>query len=196
MNTNKIKGIGTLLLLWIGLAGSPVAMATMVSIEPASKVSSVNDTFSLDIMITDVTYLYGFQFDIDFSPSILSAMSITEGSFLPSGGSTLFIPGTIDNALGTISFTGDTLLSALMGVSSNGVLAAISFQSLVAGTSPVNLSNVALLDSNLDDIAFSSQNGTVGVQGGSQQVPTPGILLLLVFGWVGFGVSRLITIRG
>jgi hypothetical protein len=82
-----------------------------------------------------------------------------------------------------------------MGVSGNGVLATISFQSLAAGTSPVNLSNVALLDSNLDNILFSSQNGTVDVQG-SSQVPTPGILALLLFGWVGFGVSRSIVTRG
>ena len=194
MSTNKLKGIGTLLLLWVGLASSPVAMATTVSIEPATNTFSVNDTFSLDIVVTDITDLYGFQFDVGFSPSILSATGITEGAFLPLGGSTFFIPSAIDNVLGTISFTGDTLLSVPPGVSGSGVLATLSFHALAAGSSAVELSNIILLDSNLADIAFSSQNGTVDVQGGSQ-VPTPGTLFLLLPGWLGLWLSRRVATR-
>ena len=81
-----------ILLLCLGLAGSPLVTATTLSIEPAANAFSVGDNFSLDIKVTDVTDLYSFQFDIGFSPSILSATSITEGAFLSSSGeSTFFI---------------------------------------------------------------------------------------------------------
>jgi hypothetical protein len=148
MSTNKLKDIGTILLLCLGFAGSPLVKATTLSIEPAFNAVSVGDNFALDIKVSDVTDLFSFQFDIGFSPSILSATAITEGAFLPSGGFTFFIPGTIDNVLGTISFTADTLLSAPPGVNGSGVLATLSFQALAAGTSAVDLSSIILLDSN------------------------------------------------
>jgi adhesin HecA-like repeat protein len=53
---------------------------------------------------------------------VLSATGITEGSFLPSGGSTFLIPGMIDNNAGIIAFNADTLLSAISGVSGSGTL--------------------------------------------------------------------------
>jgi hypothetical protein len=188
MNTTRKKIIGALLLLWIGLAGTPVVTATTISIEPTPSTFSVGDTFSLNIVVTDVIDLYGFQFDIEFSPSILSATGITEGAFLLSGGSTLFIPGAIDNVLGTISFTGDTLLSAPPGVDGSGILASVTFQALVAGTSLVSPSNVVLLDTNLADIPFSTQNGTV-------DVPTPETLLLLLAGWVSLWFTQRVATR-
>jgi general secretion pathway protein D len=192
MSTNRLKGIGALLLLWLGLAGSPVVTATVVSIEPASNNISAGDTLSLDIKVTDVTDLYGFQFDIGFSPSILSATAVTEGAFLPSGGSTLFIPGTIDNVLGTISFTADSLVGPIPGVTGSDMLASVSFQAVGAGTSAVSLSNIILLDSTLAEIATTSTNGVVEVQGISP-VPEPGTLLLLLGGWVAFWSSRCVT---
>jgi hypothetical protein len=51
--------------------------------------------FSVDVDVSDVSELTAFQFDIGFNPAVLSATAVTESSFLPSGGSTFFIPGTL-----------------------------------------------------------------------------------------------------
>src|SRR5271165_813903 len=80
-----------------------------LSISPASSTVSNGSTFSMDVNISDVTDLSAFQFDLSFDPSILQATgTITEGNFFLSGGG--FVPGTIDNSLGTITFNANTLL--------------------------------------------------------------------------------------
>ena len=76
-------------------------------------------------------------------------------------GNTFFIPGTIDNVGGTATFTADTLLGPGPGAAGNGTLATFSFEAVAAESSAVGLSNIVLLDSNLNGIAFTSTEGSV-----------------------------------
>jgi general secretion pathway protein D len=133
--------------------------------------------FAVDVNVANVSDLFAFGFDIGFTPGTLSAVSVTEGSFLPGGGSTFFLPGTIDNTLGTISFNADTLIGSIPGVSGNGTLAILDFTALSAGTSPISILNASLLDSTLSPISFTSLNGGANV--GAQAVPEPSTLILL-----------------
>ena len=81
--------------LLFGVLCSASAFAgSIVSVQPLSSGVSLGSNFTLDINIANVTDLYAFQFDIGFGPSVLQATSVVEGSFLPSGGFTFFIPGT------------------------------------------------------------------------------------------------------
>ena len=91
--------------------------------------------FSVDIDITNVTDLYAFQFDLEFAPGVLSAVAVTEGGFLPSGGTTAFVPGTIDNFGGSITSTGDSLIGMIPGVNDSGVLATVDFLAVGVGIS-------------------------------------------------------------
>jgi general secretion pathway protein D len=158
-----------------------VSAAPILSIEPPSQGVRPGQSFSLDVHITGVTDLYAFQFDLAFNPAVLSAGSITEGAFLPSGGVTSFIPGTIDNTAGSITFTADTLIGAIPGVSGSGIFATIDFQALALGTSAITLSNVILLDSNLAEITVNTVDGNVSVSA----VPEPSPTLLLALGLAG-----------
>jgi len=164
--------VGALIML---VAWSPVLQAQQalptLSIQPANTLATQGNGFSLDVSITDVTDLFAYQFDIAFDPAVLEAQSTTEGSLLPTGGSTFFIPGTIDNTKGLISFTADSLIGAISGVNGTGVLAQLEFSAIGAGTSPVNLSNVILQDSALLDISANIIGGAVQIQGGT--VPEP-----------------------
>ncbi len=174
-----------LLGLMLSLGILPAVAVPIVSITPSSVVVPPGQNFSLDISVTDAVDLYAFQFDLSFDPTILSAGSITEGPFLPAGGATFFIPGTIDNATGAITFTADTLQTAIVGVNGNGTLATVDFQALGVGTSLVALSNVILLDSALGDITASTADGSVTVRQPVTGVPEPSTWLLLVTGCVG-----------
>jgi general secretion pathway protein D len=163
----------------------------MLSVEPPSTSVSAGDTFSLDVFITDVTDLYAYQFDVSFDPGVLSAQDLTEGSFLATGGATFFIPGSIDNVAGLISFTATTLLGPDPGVSGNGTLAVVEFSAIGTGTSPIDLSNVLLLDSTIIDITADVVAGAVDVQDNGGSIPEPATLWLLALGAGWLGLHRL-----
>jgi hypothetical protein len=185
VSNNLTKKIWTILGLCLGLAGSPLAMATTINVQPPSSPVSVNDTFSVDIDVSIVSDLYSFQFGLGFSPSLLDVIGISEGPFLPTGG--LTFPFSIDGS-GTITFV-DTLLSAVSGVTGSGVLATITFQAQSAGTSNLDLSNVTLLDPQGSMISATTENGTAQILGNAA-VPAPPVGLLLLSGWAGIWLSR------
>jgi hypothetical protein len=163
--------------------------AATVSVEPSSNNVSVGQTFDVSVDVASVTDLYAFQFDLGYDPTILSAVNVTEGPFLPSGGSTFFIPGSIDNNVGTVTGTADSLIGAIPGVTGGGVLVNIEFQALATGSSPISLSNVTLLDSNLSDIGSTSADGSVTV-GSVSSVPEPRLTsLLLIVGLIVAGLT-------
>ena len=60
----------------------------------------IDDTFTLDISAETVFDMAGWQFDIAFDPAILEAISVSEGNFLKTGGTTFFQGGSIDNVDG------------------------------------------------------------------------------------------------
>src|SRR5712691_433538 len=172
---------------WI-LAGLFMAFpifAGTIDIQPPALTVFKGQTFSVNVHVTAITDLYAFQFDLGFAPGILQATGvITEGSFLPGGGATFFLPGSIDNVAGTISFTADSLLGPTPGVTGTGTIATVQFTAIQYGISPMNLSNVALLDSTFSDIVAGSTNGSVAV------VPEPTGWSLAALGLVAIACVR------
>jgi hypothetical protein len=176
------KAIGLLLLF-----GSARIFADTVTVVGPATPPNVGDTFEVDI----TSDLYAFQMDLTFDPTLLSAVSVTEGPFLPSGGSTFFVPGTIDNVGGSVTATADSLVGPIPGVTGNGVLLQFQFTAIAPGASALNIANPFLLDSGLNDITANStfQNGSVTISpASSSAAPEPGylalcagLLLLIVF---------------
>ena len=161
----------------VGAQASP-----LLSVTPSLSNVTIGDLFSLDIRISGVSDLFGWQMDLGFGPAgLVSASPATEGSFF--GGGTTFGGGTVDNSVGAIT-TMFSALSGIAGVSGDGILASISFAALLDGIATFSLSNVELIDSNLDPIFFShpsdafSATVIIAPQNGGN-VPEPSTLTLL-----------------
>ena len=160
----------------------PVSATPIISVVGPASVIQGND-FSIDISVSDVTDLYAFQFDLGFDPSLLRALSITEGPLLPAAGATFAIPGLIDNSIGSITGMADSLVGLIPGANGNGILFSVNFRAIGAGISALTLSNELFLDSSLNDITgtVSANNGRISVSPGSA-VPTPSTVTLLLLG--------------
>lgn len=174
MTTRRLQ----LLLLTLCIAGSS-ASADTIQVDPSSTTVTVGETFSLDVDVSNMSDLYAYQFDLTFTPGVLSATNVSEGPFLASGGTTFFLPGTIDNVGGTITFNADTLIGAISGVSGSGTLAVFDFEALAAGPSPVTLANVLLFDSTGASIIPSSTGGSIVTVENASSVPEPALAALV-----------------
>lgn len=157
------------------LAVLPVMCGT-ISIVPSTTLTAPGETISVSVGAASVNDLYAWQFDLGFDPNVLAVQNISEGPFLSSAGATLFLPGTIDNTGGSISMNAGSLFGPIAGASGSGTLATITFLVVGAGTSPLNLLGVQMLDSTLSGISAATANGSVV---STSQVPEPGSA-----GWV------------
>ena len=176
--TFAIVGLNIVSALFI-LSPSALADSNLSVSSPATV--SLGNAFVVDVNISSVTNLFDYQLDLAFNRGVLSATGVTEGPFLSTGGSTFFIPGTIDNVGGTITFNADTLLGAVPGVSGNGTLIVFDFTAIASGKSPLTIENAILQDSTGVILSDTVTNDSVTVQG-TTPVPEPSGLMLLLTG--------------
>jgi uncharacterized protein (TIGR03382 family) len=153
--------------------------ATTLSVGSADVI--VGTTFMVPVRITDVSDLYAYQFDLSFDAGPLELLSITEGPLLGTAGPTFFTAGTIDNSAGVATFTGNTLLGNIPGVSGSGEIASLMFRAASLGISRLTLGNITLLDSQ----GFAFQGFEVE-PGEARVTPEPGtaVLAAVALAWV------------
>jgi general secretion pathway protein D len=169
-----------ILLFVIGAWATPAVAAPILSVQPAATTLSVGDAILFDIVATDVVDLYAYQFDVGFDPGVVHASAVTEGPFLGTVGPTYYIPGVIDNVGGLISFTANTLLGPIPGVTGSGVLAQVGFTGMGPGSSFINLLGVTLLDSTFAGTDTTTVRGSVEVL--SAVVPEPATMFCVATG--------------
>lgn len=178
MKTHRILAWG----LGVALALSATVSEAVPIVDVGSATVSVGDTFAIGVSITDAADLTNYQFDLGFDALILQANSVNEGTFLATGGGTLFIAPFIDNVTGLISGVSNSLL-AFPGVNGNGLLAMIEFTALASGTSGLTFANPFV---NFLDSGFTVTNGSVCVTNGGAgcggAVPEPSSLWLVSLG--------------
>jgi hypothetical protein len=160
--------------LFFLLASSAIFADPVLTIQPSQLIVNPGTNFSLDVDIQGAVDVYAFQFNLNVSTSpLFNPFPATEGSFLPGGGTTIFLPGRAGNA--ELTAVADTLVGAIPGVSGDGTLATVNFSTQFVppefrpnGTATVSLSNVVLLNSHLTPIPTTTVPAVVAV------IPEPG----------------------
>jgi len=141
------------------------AVATTVSVDPASQTVQPGDTFDVVVRVDDVTFMGADQGTLLFDPTAMQATGVVEGDFLKSAGAT--IPYTnIDNTAGTVEFS-YALMTGGAGADGSGTLATIHFDTDLSaeGTFPLGLTGVVLADGNGGQITVDKEfNGTVTIR--------------------------------
>jgi hypothetical protein len=127
------------------LAIDSVLQTATISVSPATVTSQVGYNFIINITISDVTDLYGWEYKLKWNNTLLDATNSTEGPFLKSGGDTFF-SAKINNTAGSM-LVDCTLLGNVPGVSGNGTLASVTFFVKNSGECPLDLYNTTLINS-------------------------------------------------
>lgn len=111
----------------------------------------------MDICVSNVIDLYGWEFKLGWNTTILDAVSVSEGQFLKSGGATFFTY-KINNTLGYM-VVDCTLLGSVSGVSGSGILATVKFYVEGVGECPIDLYDSVLINSAEEAIKHTAVDG-------------------------------------
>jgi hypothetical protein len=144
MKTNIILAIALASVIFLSLIGSVRCSGTVISISPSSDTipqSQIGKSLQVNITISNVTNLWGWVVTLNWNPTILNFTNMTEGPFLDSVGSTLFLYPTPGS--GSLTQITDELLENT-SVNGNGTLATINFKVLAYGQSNITLSDTLL----------------------------------------------------
>lgn len=154
-------------------AVEPVSMY----IDPPVSQTGINEFFSIDVKVAQITDLYSWEFKIYYLNTILSATDILEGPILKSVGYTLWMDNSNPdyNATHGLIHVGASLTGEIPGVTGSGVIATITFGALVSGSSLLDLEDTIALDSSLAHIQHNVFGGWVNV--GQHDVAISSIML-------------------
>jgi hypothetical protein len=161
-----------ILLALLLLAGTPTALAatTTLSLQPSSiagpsSTIGIGKNFTVTLHVANVTNLWSWKVAIKWDPTVLNLTgSPTEGPFLKSAGSTLFLVASWNASM--IPEMSDTLLVA-KSVNGSGDLATMSFKVL----GPTSSSSIAIINATMltpsphQQIQFTSTGVTLLVGG-------------------------------
>jgi hypothetical protein len=152
-------------------------VANNVFVSPASVPTTQGSIVSLQVRVNTTTSdIHSIQFDLTYNPLILSFSSLTEGSFLSTGGkTTIFNRTSISSGLiyNIYNVRNTTYTDSNPGISgTNGVIAIINFTAIAGGTSNIGISNAlwvnsSILNASAAVVTPTISNGSVTVTGSS-----------------------------
>jgi hypothetical protein len=124
-------------------------ISTILYPQPTAFRKSQGVSFNLNVSVQNVTDLYAFDIYLYYNTTLLDALSVAEGPFLKSGGSTITVKSEVNDTEGKVRFA-LSLLGAPTGVNGSGTLFTTTFQSSTqaTGESPLSLQDTDLEDSN------------------------------------------------
>jgi hypothetical protein len=112
------------------------AQAIVLYVDPGLSFAEVGETFTVDIKIASVEFLYAWQLNMSFNPEVLRLVNVIEGDFLKSQPA-----GTIGAKYIEESWAlfGWTTIGEYLGKSGSGTLATAEFEVLQIGESPIKI---------------------------------------------------------
>jgi hypothetical protein len=134
---------------------------TLLYIDPLENTVMIGQGFTVNVTVSDVANMYGFEFEIKYDPAILKILNVTEGYFLKRGGETFFWPEK--NETEGYVYVLSTLFRVAKGVDGNGTLVTITFEAIGKGTTKISFYVTKLIDSQPKPIPHITNDGLVRV---------------------------------
>lgn len=157
-----------------GERGAGAQQGSTVRIEPVQSTVTVDESFTVSVMIDNASDLGGFEFKLLYITATVIVDDVTMGDFLGSTGRGVIVLGpNIDNEAGEVRF-GTATLGTAPGPDGTGELAVISLTAQGEGESYLDLQDVVVLDTanppNSQEATV--EDGTVVVGAAPTSTPT------------------------
>ena len=139
---------------------------TTVSIDPSSQDVLMEETVTTDVLVENVTDLYGFEFEITFDPTLVevvdadpnkAGVQIQPGDFLSPD---WVLDNAVDNDSGTIAFA-LCQMNPSQPQTGSGVLATITWRGKALDVSPITFTYASLGAPGGVPIPSSTQDGEI-----------------------------------
>lgn len=134
---------------------------TILCVDPPRSFTEVNNEFSINVSIANVTDLYGWEFKIRWNSTLLEATNITEGDFLKDYSETFFVID-INNTAGYL-IAACTLVGGIPGVNGSGTLTTIKYFVEAPGECVLDLYDTKLVNSTEQSIEHVTNDGYFGL---------------------------------
>jgi len=146
----------------------PIMAAPSVTIyvDPSTITVLVDETFTLNITITAITDLYGWDVRLYYRNDVLNATQIVEGPFLKTAGKTNFLEVYFNDAYNATHgriIAACMLVGPIPGANGSGTLTAITFKPIGEGNATIDIYFTDLIDSNGKHPTHSTTDGQVTV---------------------------------
>jgi len=140
-----------------------ISTVSIIEVMPSSQLVGM-DQVTVNIFLKPAEPIASLQCNILFNPSIIHAVSVSDGGLFDNWGPDWGFNITINNENGTI--TNIVAFNFVGNVTNAGTFATIVFQGVGSGTSPVNISSVIISSPPpVKQIIPSITNGTITVDG-------------------------------
>ena len=139
-------------------------ISTMLDVQPLIFRKSQGASFNINVSVEDVVDLYAFDISLYYNTTLLDALTIAEGPFLKSVGSTIAIMTEVNDTVGRVRY-GLSLMGAPSGVNGSGTLFTITFLSSTeaTGPSPLSLNDTELSNYDAQPIDHAVLDGSVTI---------------------------------
>lgn len=157
-------------MLFIFLVALSSASA-LIAVSPSSYNLNIcpGNTFSINISLSEIADVYGFQFDLSYDSNVLEAISVDNGTLLSNNGqyNTFCIQPDLSTS-GLIKNVACTRIGDQTSTPSSGLLSIINFRlkNLVSypKTSNLVLYNVKIVNGDNNSLDNTTQNGQVTIE--------------------------------
>lgn len=129
----------------------------VVFVDPQNSSAAVEQDFTVDINVSNVTDLFGWEFKLGWNSTILQLKNVTEGSFLRNTGATFFTYNL--NSTGPHMVVDCTRLVDLPEASGSGTLSTVTFHVQQPGSCDLDLYNAVLINSFEESMNCTTEAG-------------------------------------
>ena len=141
----------------MGVVAYLLVNRTTVYVDPQTVEEAVGKNFTINVRVSNVANLYGWEFKLGWNATILGLVNVTEGPFLNSTGQTLFSYKLNETEYHIV--VDCSHLSDIPGTSGSGVLATVQFHVNETGNCMLHLYDTDLLDPSGKDITHATSSG-------------------------------------